>query len=74
MSRWLIGLGFMAVVAGLVIWAVISMNAWESRCHDAGGTVETRFEGFMTIYVNNMPQLQPQYSYHCWVDGQEVQV
>lgn len=72
--KWLIGALIVAVFAGGITWAVISQNRWDDRCHRAGGTVETRFEGFITVLIGSPPQpyLQPQYSDHCWVDGREV--
>jgi hypothetical protein len=71
--RWLLGILAGFALAGVITWAVIAQNRWDDRCHQAGGTVESRFEGFMTIYINGHPYLQPQYSSHCWVNGREVQ-
>jgi hypothetical protein len=72
--RWTLGAVAALLVGAAVWWAVANQNAWEGRCHDQGGTVETRFEGFITILIKGVPHLQPQYSYHCWVGGHEVRV
>lgn len=75
--RWLIGVFVVGLVAVLA-WAVVAQTRWETRCHDAGGSVETRFEYYQTTYVQvgntQVPQLTPVYSSHCWVDGREVNV
>lgn len=78
MGKSLVVLGIVGavVLCGLVVWLFVSMDRWEDRCHDAGGSVEERFEGFITVFVGNppMPQLLPQYSEHCMVNGTEVSV
>lgn len=72
-TKLLITAGCLAFAA-ILTWAVIAQNAWANRCRDAGGTVEERFEGFMTIIINGQPHLQPQYSDHCWINGHEASV
>jgi hypothetical protein len=75
---------FLAAAVGLMVWGLVDLHRWSNRCHDAGGMIETRFEGYITTYsytydakgnVTGMtPQMTPDYSYHCWVNGSEVNV
>jgi hypothetical protein len=81
--RWLAGL-FIAALVGAVIWVVVAQHRWENRCHDAGGKVEQRFEGYITTFsytydakgniTSVIPVIVQDYSYHCWVNGAEVSV
>jgi len=77
-AKWALGVLVVAGLAGLAIWAIVAQGRWEARCHDAGGRVEERFEGYITTYTQvgnvQVPQITPQYSYHCWVGGREVDV
>lgn len=68
-----IAMAVLALAAVLTL-AFVGQNRWENRCRDASGTVEARFEGFITVIINGVPHLNPQYSYHCWIDGREVDV
>lgn len=58
--RWIVALLIAAAVAGLIAVA-ISMN----RCEAAGGVVESRFVGIIAKV--------PSYTYHCMLDGEEIQ-
>ena len=74
----LIVTAIIAVVVGVMIWFFIQMNDWEHKCNEMGGTVDTRLEYYQTTYVQSgntqIPVLTPIYSYHCMIDGQEVEV
>lgn len=73
---------FVAALIGAIIWAFVAQNRWEHRCHEAGGRVEQRLDGYVTTphYIydtkGNITSIyftdDPQHSYHCWVRGQEV--
>lgn len=76
MARLQWGVMLAAVLAAAVgVLALHSGGDWPARCEQAGGTVEERYEGMVTILDGNPPvsTLVPDYSFHCWVDGQEVE-
>lgn len=73
-----------AALLGGITWAIVAQNKWEHRCHNKGGRVEQRLDGYVmtphyiydgkgnitsTYFTND-----PQYSYHCWLGGAEVNV
>jgi hypothetical protein len=61
---WIVALLIAAIAAGLIAVA-IGMNDWENRCVAAGGVVEPRFVGIIGK--------APTYTYHCMLDGTEIQ-
>lgn len=73
-----------ALTAGVTVWAVVALHQWTKACHDAGGKVEERWEYADVQLVNSYdakgnlvsvtPVVTQHYSYHCWVNGVEVQV
>lgn len=69
--KWLMGILTVALAAmiGLYIWSV---HDFDTKCRAAGGTVETRFEYFQPTSINGVVYNQPIYSYHCWVNGEEI--
>ncbi len=74
----LLVLGTIAATA----WAVVAMHQWTKACHDAGGWVEQRWEyATMDMYytydakgniASVVPVVTQHYSYHCWVNHQEI--
>ena len=74
-------LGVLAVV-GLVVWAAVQSQRWTQACIDAGGKVERRWEyaslDMQYIYgskgeiIGVIPITTQHYSYHCWVNRQEI--
>jgi hypothetical protein len=81
--KWLIGV-IVLLIAGGITFAVIGMKNWEDDCKAAGGHSVSQFEGFITTYTyiydskgnitGTIPQLTPQYSYHCMVGNEEIEV
>jgi hypothetical protein len=73
-----------AVIGGLVIYAVVDFNNWQKACLAASGEVEERYEYTTvdTTYTYNANGtiatviILPRdvYSYHCWVNHQEIEV
>ncbi len=43
----------------------------ERRCTAIGGTVEKRFEYFTPVIIGMQTFMQGNYSYHCWINGEE---
>lgn len=79
---WIIGVWaacLATLLAGVIWWTAVGMDDWADRCQDAGGVVESRYLGDTVIYVNSgngvrVPIVTPNYSYHCMVNGQEINV
>lgn len=84
MSKRGVALGVLVAVTlvGLVTWAVVAMHNWEKACHEMGGSVDERYEytAMDTTYTYDAKGnvtgviITPRdvYSYHCMVNGQEV--
>lgn len=85
MKLYQAGIGlFIAMIVAAVVWSVVETHRWIQACHDAGGWVEQRWEyATMDMYYNYdargnivsvVPIVTQHYSYHCWVNHQEVAV
>lgn len=72
MSQRLAAVAVLLVAAALALWAGLVQSRWGDRCRDSGGTVEKRFEGIRTTHIGNGQYPSAHYSYHCWINGREV--
>lgn len=62
------------VLVILITYLVIAMNNWEDRCNDIGGVVESRYMYTQMTTINNVTTYTDIYSYHCMVNGSEVEI
>jgi hypothetical protein len=70
-------------VLGLTAWAIVDFENWKHRCREAGGAVEERYEGTDMVITYTYDAKgnvtgyyytpTDRYSYHCWLNGQEIQ-
>jgi hypothetical protein len=85
-DRWpmVLAATFIAAVVAWIVVAVVMQVKWTNKCHDAGGWVEQRYE-YSSIDMTYMydskgnitaviPTVTQHYSFHCWVNHQEVSV
>ncbi|MFI5840570.1 hypothetical protein ACIA8K_12760 [Catenuloplanes sp. NPDC051500] len=73
-----------AAILGLMVWAVVEHQRWESQCEQAGGRVERRFEYMQqNAHYTYGPKgnitgvwysSDPVYSWHCWLNDREIEV
>lgn len=61
----------MALVAVGLVWILNDYEQFEERCAAESGIVESRFKGFMPVIIGTSQYMQPSYSYHCWINGEE---
>lgn len=70
-----------AASIGLITWAVVEMNDWERRCHEANGHVISEYIGQIDVPIyGDKGQITgwvstPNYAYSCQDDqGTEIEV